>query len=420
MVGAGINVYPSMVAVPPGVVTLTVPEVPVSTTAVMLVALTTLNEVAAVPPKLTAVAPVKLVPVMVTVVPKLADSGVMEVMVGGGIKINPSWVTVPSGVVTLTLPEVPFATMAEILVTLITVNEVAAVPPKLTAVTPVKLVPVMVTVAPVAADAGVKEVMVGVGSNVNPARVPVPPGDETLTVPEVPVATTAVMLVLLTTLNEVAAVPPKLTAVAPVKLVPVRVTVAPEPADSGVMVVMVGSGKNVNPARVPVPPRVVTLTVPDVPLATTAVMFVTLTTLNEVAAVPPKLTVVAPVRLVPVMVTVAPVPADAGVKEVMVGKPKNANPARVAVPPGVVTLTLPVAPFATTAVMLVALPTLNDEAAVSPKLMAVAPVKLVPVMVTVSPPTADVGVKEAMAGAGGETVTFFTVGEAAVQPFAFV
>jgi hypothetical protein len=42
-----------------------------------------------------------------------------------------------------------------------TVNEVAAVPPKLTAVAPVKSVPVIVTVAPCAALVGVKEVMVG-------------------------------------------------------------------------------------------------------------------------------------------------------------------------------------------------------------------------------------------------------------------
>ena len=67
------------------------------------------------------------------------------------------------------------------------------------------------------------------------------------------------------------------------------------------------------------PPGVVRLTVPEVPVATNAVMLVALTTLNEVAAVPPKLTAEAPVKLVPVMVTVAPVPADAGVKEVIVG-----------------------------------------------------------------------------------------------------
>jgi len=104
-----------------------------------------------------------------------------------------------------------------------------------------------------------------------------------------------------------------------------------------------------------VPPAVITLTVPEVPFPTTAVMLLALITVNEIAAVPPKLTAVVPVKLVPVMVTVAPVPADAGVKEVMVGGGTNVNPARLAVTPPVVTLTLPEVPFATTAVMLVAL-----------------------------------------------------------------
>ena len=63
----GIYENPFKLAFPPGVVTDTKPELPLATTAVMVVLLTTLNEVAAVPPKLTAVAPVKLVPVMVTV-----------------------------------------------------------------------------------------------------------------------------------------------------------------------------------------------------------------------------------------------------------------------------------------------------------------------------------------------------------------
>ena len=66
------------------VVTLTLPVAPVPTTAVMLVALTTVNEVAAVPPKLTAVAPVKFVPVIVTVCPVPAEVGLNDAIVGGG------------------------------------------------------------------------------------------------------------------------------------------------------------------------------------------------------------------------------------------------------------------------------------------------------------------------------------------------
>jgi len=65
------------------VVTDTLPEVAAPTTAVMLVAETTVKEVAAVPPKLTAVAPVKLVPVIVTVVLLPALVGLKLVIVGG-------------------------------------------------------------------------------------------------------------------------------------------------------------------------------------------------------------------------------------------------------------------------------------------------------------------------------------------------
>ena len=55
--------------VPPGVVTVTstVPAVSAGAVAVMLVALLTVKLVAAVEPNLTAVAPVRLVPVIVTV-----------------------------------------------------------------------------------------------------------------------------------------------------------------------------------------------------------------------------------------------------------------------------------------------------------------------------------------------------------------
>ena len=165
----------------------------------MLVAETTLKEFAAVPPKLTAVAPVKLVPVKVTVAVGPALVGVNKVMTGAGVKVNPASAPVPSGLVTLTFPEVPVATTAVMLVAETTLKEVAAVPPKLTAVAPVKSVPVKVTVAPLAALVGVKEVMTGVGIKVNPASTAVPPQVVTLTFPEVAAASTAVMLVEETT-----------------------------------------------------------------------------------------------------------------------------------------------------------------------------------------------------------------------------
>lgn len=142
-----INVNPAFVAVPPGVVTDTLPDEPAATTAVMLVADATANEVAGVPPKLTAVAPVKFVPVMVMVAPVI-PLGVKVEMVGAGIKVNPALVAVPLGVVTDTLPDVPDATIAVMMVAETTVNDAAAIPPKLTAVAPVKAEPAIVIDAP--------------------------------------------------------------------------------------------------------------------------------------------------------------------------------------------------------------------------------------------------------------------------------
>ena len=246
IVGAEIKVnVPLEVAVPPPVVTVIVPVVPLATTAVILVALTTTNDVAAVPPKLTAVAPVKFVPVIVTAVPTAPLAGERFVIVGADINVNELVeVAVPPGVVTKIVPVDPLATTAVILVALTTTNDVAAVPPKLTAVAPVKFVPVIVTVAPAPAVVGVKDVIAGACINVNvPLEVAVPPGVVTEIVPVVPVATTTVILVALTTTNDVAAVPPKLTAVAPVKFVPVIVTVAPAPAVVGVKDVIVGCAK---------------------------------------------------------------------------------------------------------------------------------------------------------------------------------
>ena len=56
-----------------------------------------------------------------------------------------------------------------------TMKDVTAVPPKLNAVASVKSLPVMVTVAPLAAETGVKELIIGALTKVNPARVSAPP-----------------------------------------------------------------------------------------------------------------------------------------------------------------------------------------------------------------------------------------------------
>ena len=74
-------------AVPPGVVTTTcfAPAVPAGVTAVMLVAETTITLVAATPPTVTLVAPVRFVPVIVIDVPPRVEPlvGLIDVIVGG-------------------------------------------------------------------------------------------------------------------------------------------------------------------------------------------------------------------------------------------------------------------------------------------------------------------------------------------------
>ena len=72
--------------VPAAVVTktLAVPAVPAGVVAVMLVELTTTTLVAAVPPMVTAVAPVKSVPVMVMLVPPAVEPLVGEMLATEG------------------------------------------------------------------------------------------------------------------------------------------------------------------------------------------------------------------------------------------------------------------------------------------------------------------------------------------------
>jgi hypothetical protein len=204
-----------------------------------------------------------------------------------------------------------------------TLNEEAAVPPKETAVAPVKPVPLICIVYPLAPEVGEKERTLGGAeeTKVKPAKESTPPEPVTAMWPLAPLPTTAVMAVELTRLKERAATPPKVTAVIPLKSVPRIVTVWFLRAEAGEKELTsgVGVGMKLNPARVAVPPGVVTTTLPLAPVPTTAVILVVLLTQNSLAATAPNVTEVAPLKLVPLMTTICSGLAEVGLKEVIVG-----------------------------------------------------------------------------------------------------
>ena len=142
----------------------------------------------------------------------------------------------------------------------------------------------------------------------------------------------------------------------------------------------------------PVPPAVVTATVfaPVVPIGVTAVIEVALTTTTLVAAVPPTVTLLAPVKFVPVIVNDVPpvIGPVLGVTLAIVGEATKVYAlALVPTPPGVVTPTLcaPATPAGAKATMLVDEITEIFVAATPPTVTIVASDKFVPVMVMIVP-----------------------------------
>jgi len=218
---------------------------------------------------------------------------------------------------------------------------------------------------------GLIEVMVGSGGakNVNALTlVAVPPGviTEISFAPTVPAGVVAVIDVALTTATFVAARPSTVTLVAPVKLVPIRVMAVPPKVvpEFGLTEVIIGAGTTyVNAlALVAVPPAVVTATLfaPVVPAGVIAVIDVALTTTTLVAALPPMVTLVAPVKLVPVIVISVPPkvePLDGLTLEIVGSSTTYVNAlVFVAVPPSVVTeIALEPTPAGVLAVMKVSL-----------------------------------------------------------------
>src|SRR5256885_2316201 len=215
-----------------GVFTLIHPlSAPPGTVAVICVSEFTVK-VAGTRKKVSALAPVKLVPVIVTVVPIVPLAGVNELMCGVTVKLAGD-AAEPKELVKLIGPVVgPLGPLALNCVSEMAHIVVAGVPLNLTAVAPVKFVPVSVTVQPVDPLVGENELIVGAppDSTVNgvPLKLqPVPHGAVTLSEPvEAPPGTVAVICVSESTVK-LAATRLNATPVAPLKLVPVIVTVVP-------------------------------------------------------------------------------------------------------------------------------------------------------------------------------------------------
>jgi hypothetical protein len=356
--------FDALLPVPAGVVTLILPvTAPTGTVAVIWVAELTAKLVAPTPPNRTAVAPVKLVPVIVTTVPARPLVGVNDVIVGATpvtVKFV-ALVAVPPGVVTVIRPVVaPDGTFVSIRVPgEFTVNEVTRTPLNRTWVAPPNPRPLILTEAPIGPLVGENDVIEGAVVTVKfVALVAVPPAAVTVILPvTAPLGTVAMICVPGGfTENVLAATPPNFTEVTPVKFDPKIVTDVPTGPLAGENELMVGAGDVVtmkSVALVAVPPGVVTVIFPvTAPLGTVAVICVPEELTENVAAeTPPNLTDVAPVKPVPLITTTVPTCPLGGEKDVIAGVTLK-SVALVAVPPGVATLIFPVtAPVGTVAMI---------------------------------------------------------------------
>src|SRR5438477_562074 len=185
---------------------------------------------------------------MVTLVPSGPLVGAKLVIVGALTTVNASvLVAVPPDVVTLSGPVVaPAGTVAWIAVAEVTVK-VALTPLNVTEVAPRKFVPLIVTLVPTGPLVGVKLAIVGALTTVNElALLAVPPGVVTLTGPVVAPAGTVAWIAVSEVTVKVALIPLNVTEVAPLKFVPLIVTLVPTGPLVGVKLAIVGGLTTVN------------------------------------------------------------------------------------------------------------------------------------------------------------------------------
>jgi hypothetical protein len=293
-------------------------------------------KVARVPLNLTAEAPVKPVPMIVTDVPTVPLVGLNDLMVGTGDGITVKFValaTVVPCLVTEIGPVVaPAGTMAVICVFEFTVN-VALVPLNRTRLAPVKPTPVITTEVPIMPLVGLNDVIAKPPAVTVKlvALVAVPPGVVTAICPVVaPPGTVAVIWVFESTVK-VASVLLNITADAPRKPVPVTCTEVPTGPLVGSNEVIVGTGEAVTVkfvALVAVPSAFVTEIAPVVAPAGTVAVIVCVLLIVKVAETPSNRTAVTsgsgPLKLSPAISTGVPTGPLVGVNDEMVGATANA------------------------------------------------------------------------------------------------
>ncbi len=238
-----------LVPLPTPLVMLTGPvSAPAGTTARRDVAVTAVAVTVTGPVNVTSVAPVRFVPVIITVVPTVAAAGVKAVARGGCTTVRSVALSAaPSTVVTPIFPvTAPSGTRnCKSVSVLDTIDPGGtANAPTFTAGSPVgarRLVPVTsMTVVPPTALGGVKLVIFGATLKLA-ALGAVPIALVTLTGPvSAPAGTTARNDVAVTAVGVTVTGPVNVTAVAPVRFVPVIITVVPTGAAAGANVVARG------------------------------------------------------------------------------------------------------------------------------------------------------------------------------------
>src|SRR5882672_5806469 len=306
--------------------------------------------------KVTEVAPVKFVPLIVTLVPTGPLVGAKLVIVGGSTTVNALLlIAVPPAVVTLIGPVVtPAGTVARIAVAEVTVKR-ALTELKVTEVAPVKFVPLMVKLVPTGPLVGAKLAIVGGSTTVNALLlIAVPPAVVTLIGPVVTPAGTVARIAVAEVTVKLALTELKVTEVAPVKFVPLMVKLVPTGPLVGAKLAIVGGSTTVNALLlIAVPPAVVTLIGPVVTPAGT----------------------VARIAVAEVTVKLAIVGGSTTVNALLL----------IAVPPAVVTLIGPVVTPAGTVARIAVAEVTVKLALTELKVTEVAPVKFVPLMVKLVP-----------------------------------